>query len=80
MFIPPIMPLSPEAAKAEAEHRRKQAGPGGLMYDIQWAWQMLTFPLRAYLSWRRKRRQKRYAWAHVSGPDTGPKRESRPGP
>lgn len=75
MFIPPIVPLSPEAAKAEAEQRRKQAGPGNIMCDIQWAWHMLTFPLRAYASRRRKRRQRRNAWAHAPRPDSGPKRQ-----
>jgi hypothetical protein len=56
----PIPPFY-ETAKAEAEHHRKQAGPGNIIYDIQWAWHMLTLPLRACASWRSKRRQKRSA-------------------
>lgn len=57
------IPPSHEAAKADTEHRRKQAGPSNLMYDIQWVWHVLTFPVRALVSWRKSRKGQTNPWA-----------------
>ena len=69
MLIPPALPPFHETVKAEVEHRRSQARPGSIVYDLQWAFWAMTFPVRAFVSWRRKRRQKRNAWAQVRRPD-----------
>lgn len=67
-----LNPLPPpiDTLNAEAEHHRKQAGPGNIMYDIQWLLWAVSFPVGAVTSWRRKQREKGNPWAPSNRPDS----------
>jgi hypothetical protein len=70
MNSPHTTPPFYDTSKAEAEHIRKQAGPGSIMYDIQWVLWAVSFPVRALVSWRRKQREKGNPWAPSNRPDS----------